>query len=96
MATNIPINEQELHICAMRDEPFATIYASDSTQITKLDRLCRTSPEMYQLLEDTGVGKKYLLKDKTLISFRSKKSNRILTDEQRAEMGARMRRLREN
>lgn len=85
----VPVFEQEICINAMRDEKFATIYASDSTYITKLDKLCKESPDMYSLIQDTGRGKKYLLKDKTLISFRAKK--RELTDEQKKQAAERMR-----
>lgn len=46
----VSIEEQEIYINAMRDEKFATIYASDSTYITKLDRLCKESPDMYSLI----------------------------------------------
>lgn len=38
---SVSIEEQEICINAMRDEKFATIYASDSTYITKLDKLCK-------------------------------------------------------
>lgn len=85
----VSIEEQEVCINMMRDEKFATIYASDSTYITKLDRLCKESHDMYSLIQDTGRGKKYLLKDKTLISFRAKK--RELTDEQKKQVAERMR-----
>ena len=85
----VSIEEQEICINAMRDEKFATIYASDSTYITKLDKLCEKSPDMYSLIEDTGRGKKYLLKDKSLICFRAKKKE--MTDEQRERAGERMR-----
>lgn len=85
----VSIEEQELHINASRDEKFAKIYASDSTYITKLDKLCKESPEMYSLVDDTGRGKIYLLKDKSLISFRAKK--RELTDEQKKQASERMR-----
>ena len=50
---SVSIEEQEICINAMRDEKFATIYASDSTYITKLDKLCKESPDMYSLIEDT-------------------------------------------
>lgn len=86
---SVSIEEQEVCINMMRDEDFATIYTSDSTYMTKLDRLCRESPDMYSLIQDTGRGKKYLLKDKTLISFRAKK--RELTDEQKKQAAERMR-----
>ena len=85
----VSIEEQEICINSMRDEKFETIYASASTYITKLDRLCKESPDMYSLIQDTGRGKKYLLKDKTLISFRAKK--RELTDEQKKQASERMR-----
>lgn len=92
----VSIEEQEICINAMRDEDFATIYTSDSTYMTKLDRLCKESPDMYSLIQDTGRGKKYLLKDKTLISFRSKKPTRIMTDEQKKASAERLRKAREN
>ena len=91
---SVSIEEQEICINAMRDEKFATLYSSDSTYITKLDKLCKESPDMYSLIEDTGRGKKYLLKDKTLISFRAKK--RELTDEQKKQAAERMRKYQAN
>ena len=69
----LAIFEQELHISWMRDEDFATIYASDTTQMTRLDKLCKISPDMYSLIADTGIGKTYRVADKSLISFRAKK-----------------------
>lgn len=73
----------------LRDEDFATIYTSDTTYMTKLDKLCKASPEMYSLIADTGRGKTYRLEDKTLISFRVKK--RELSEEQKIAAGERMR-----
>ena len=86
---SVSIEDQEICINAMRDEKFATIYASDSTYITKLDKLCKESHGMYSLIEDTGRGK-----DKTLISFRAKK--RELTDEQKKQAAERMRKYQAN
>lgn len=85
----VPIYEQETVVLYMRDEDFATIYTSDSTQMTRLDKLCVNSPELYELVEDTGRGKRYKCHDKDLISFRKKK--RELTDEQKEAAGERMR-----
>lgn len=76
---SVSIAEQEVCINWMRDEDFATIYTSDTTQMTRLDKLCKNSPDMYSLIEDTGRGKTYRVEDKSLISFRSKK--REMTDE---------------
>lgn len=85
----LSVSEQETNVTFMRDEEFAKIYTSDSTMITKLDKLCRESPKMYKLDYETPVGKGYICKDKGLISFRSKK--RELTDEQKEAAGERMR-----
>lgn len=47
---SLPIAEQETHISYMRDEPFALVYTSDTTQMTRLDKLCTNSPDMYSLI----------------------------------------------
>ena len=78
----------------MRDEDYATIYSSDTTYITKLDKLCKTSPDMYSLISDTGRGKKYRVEDKTLISFRAKKKE--LSEEQKIAASERMRKYQAN
>ena len=84
----VPVNEQETHVYYMRDEKCAEVYTSDSTQITRFDKLCKTSPEMYTLIEDTGRGKMYQIADKSLVSFRSTK--RQYTQEQKEEMRQRL------
>lgn len=86
---SLSVAEQEVTISWMRDEDFAKIYASDSTAITRLDKLCRTSPDMYKLVNETSVGKSYICMDKTLISFRARK--RELSEEQKEAAGERMR-----
>lgn len=92
LSNSVSISEQEVSINFMRDEDFATIYTSDTTYMTKLDKLCKTSPDMYSLIADTGRGKTYRVEDKTLISFRAKK--REISEEQRIAAGERMRKYR--
>lgn len=53
----LSLEEQETHISWMRTDSHATIYTSDSTQMTRLDRLGKTNPDIYSLLHDKGVGK---------------------------------------
>lgn len=89
LSNSVSVLEQEVCINFMRDEDFATIYTSDTTYMTKLDKLCKTSPDMYSLIADTGRGKTYRVEDKTLISFRAKK--RELSEEQKIAAGERMR-----
>lgn len=94
LSNSVSISEQEVSINFMRDEPFATIYTSDTTYMTKLDKLCKTSPDMYSLIADTGRGKTYRLEDKTLISFRAKKKE--LSKEQKIAAGERMKKYHES
>lgn len=88
MANNIPLDEQETVIHFMRGEDFATISTTDSTMITKMDKLCRSNPDMYWLKSDDGYSKIYKCRDKSMISLRSKK--REVTEEQRKAAGERM------
>jgi len=89
LSNSVSVSEQEVCINFMRDEGFATIYTSDTTYMTKLNKLCKTSPDMYSLISDTGRGKTYRVEDKTLISFRAKK--RELSNEQKTAASERMR-----
>lgn len=88
MANNIPLDEQETVIHFMRGEDFATISTTDSTMITKMDKLCKSNPDMYWLKSDDGYSKIYKCRDKSMVSLRSKK--REVTDEQRKAAGERM------
>lgn len=87
-SNSVSIEEQETVIIFMRDENFAKISTSDSTQKTRLDKLCKNSPEYYSLTEDNGRYKMYRVEDKTLISFRAKKKE--ISEEQRQAAGERM------
>ena len=92
----ITLDEQETVIQFNRTDKGATIYTSDTTIMTKLDKLCDSSPNYYKLeREETAegkvVGKFYKLADKTRISFRSKKIERILTEEERQKLSERAR-----
>ena len=88
---NLSIEEQELHVWINRDENFAIIYTSDTTMITKFDKLCSNNPEYYSIIEKTKYGKTYKLADKSLISFRAKK--REMSEEARAAASERFKEL---
>lgn len=96
---NIPTDEQETVITIRRDRSAALVWTSDSTMITKLDKLCNSSPDYYKLIdtgviEGTIVNKEYKITDKTLISFRSSKTKRQLTDDQRQAIAERFKNIR--
>ena len=72
----LPVYEQETNINFMRDEDAATVYTSDSTTMTKLDKLIALPDAEWKLkeihrLESTGeiVGKTYIC-PKKLVSLR--------------------------
>lgn len=91
---SVSISEQETNILYTCDRDYAEIYTSDSTQMTRLDKLCHKNPDMYSLIADTGRGKTYRVEDKTLISFRAKKKE--VSEEQRSDAGKRMKAYQAN
>lgn len=97
---SIPTNEQETVIRFGRDDPCVNVWTSDTTVMTKLDKLCANSPDHYMLcgvgkIAQDIVSKEYEIDDKALVSFRSKKTERTMTDEQRAQAAERLRKARE-
>lgn len=96
----VPVNEQETVITFSRDSNEATIYTSDTTVMTKLDNLCDSSDEWELTGTDraklTGdvLAKNYRVKNKSLVSFRTRKTKREMTDEQREAAAERLRKAR--
>lgn len=88
---SVPVFEQETHISYMRDEEFAKVYTSDTTQMTRYDKLCRQFPDMWECVADDGYSKSYICQDKSMISSRGKK--RKISDAQKEAMGERMRKM---
>lgn len=90
---SIPTDEQETTISFSRVGDRVDIWTSDTTMITKLDKLCETAPELYKVnkvgkVNGSVVDKDYVITDKSMISFRSTK--RQMTEEQRQAAKARM------
>jgi len=88
--------EQETVINYGRNDEWASVYTSDSTVMTKLDKFANDADnpdwnlESEQTLEGKVVSKTYTCK-KRLISFRSKKVQREMTEEQKLAQGERLR-----
>ena len=97
----VGLNEQETTINFSRTGSGLDIWTSDTTMMTRLDHLCETAPEKYKCVETRHfkldpaniASKRYVVSDKSLLSFRSKKVERELTEEQREELRERMRAL---
>lgn len=91
-----PIEEQETVINYYRDSELCTVYTSDSTVMTKLDKLAEdeTLPhwrlkQVHKLQGGELVGKTYET-HKGLISFRSDFKTMNFTEEQRQKASDRM------
>lgn len=85
------VSEQETIIQFSRDEDFATIWTSDTTVMTKLDKHSDT----YDLIDvgkhsNGSILSKTYKCDKKLVSFRSKRTRREMTDEQKEVLRERM------
>lgn len=94
-----PVEEQETIINISRSGKGASIWTSDSTMITKLDKMCERSPKNYTSQEQRTrsgelLAKEYFITDKALIFFRAER--RTLTDEQREKAAARLRDFKNN
>ena len=95
--------EQETTISFYRDSNECFIYTSDSTMITKLDKLVKNSgadewkctEEIKLQGSDEVVAKKYMT-NKAFISYRQKKTERNMTDEQRLAAAERLSAARKN
>lgn len=90
----LSVEEQEVCINAMRYDEFATAYCSDSTWITKFDKLVEKSPDLFTVVSETDYGKTYKF-PKRLISIRSSIVTREMTDEQKQLAADRLRNARE-
>ena len=93
------ISEQETSVSFMRDSNICTVYTSDTTVMTKLDKLVESdkSPhwklkEEHRLQNGELVGKTYET-HKRLISFRANISTREMSEEQREAASERFRQM---
>lgn len=90
-------DEQETTISFSRDNKEVDVWTSDTTMMTKLDRLCENSPNEYKCIEVCRsldgllANKRYTIKNKKLVSFRSGTVKREMTEEQRAKAAERLR-----
>lgn len=97
----LSVGEQETSINFMRDSDICTVYTTDNTMITKLDKLAESNKAPYWRLKEehrlqTGelIGKTYET-HKRLISFRADITTRELTEEQKEAAADRMKEWKE-
>lgn len=94
----ISIQEQETTINFYRNSDIAQIYTSDSTMITRLDKLAESDDapewklvEVHRSMADGSIVAKTYETKKRLVSFRAAINQRELTEEQREELRERAR-----
>ena len=94
------LEERETIVNIGRLDDYAEIYTSDERYMTKLDKMVKNNPDEWKLIRtDTCAGDivaKVYRCPAGFITFRSKKVTRELTDEQRAEMAERAKRIPRN
>ena len=92
---SVMLAEQETNVNFTREDSRAIIYTSDTTTMTKLNKLVELEETEWKLESvsklPTGevVGRTYSC-PKEFISFRSKRTSRTYTDEERKAMADRM------
>lgn len=93
------ISEQETSVSFARDSDICTVYTSDSTIMTKLDKLVESdkSPhwklkEEHRLINGELIGKTYET-HKRLISFRANISTREMSEEQKEAASERFKQM---
>lgn len=91
----LPLEEQETHINFSRDGVKATVYTSDTTVMTKLNKLVKLQGTEWKLESESKL-KNGELVEKTyscpveFISFRSKRTKREYTEEEKKEIVERL------
>lgn len=93
------VSEQETSVSFARDSDICTVYTSDSTIMTKLDKLAESdkSPhwklkEEHRLINGGLIGKTYET-HKRLISFRANISTREMSEEQKQAASERFKQM---
>lgn len=76
----VNLEEQETVINFSRTEDKAMLYTSDRTWMTKMDKLVKSNPKMFKVVEENEISKRYEF-PKSLLTVRKGYVN--LTEEQR-------------
>ena len=76
----VNLEEQETVINFSRTEDKAMLYTSDRTWMTKMDKLVKSNPKMFKVVEENEISKRYEF-PKSLLTVRKGCVN--LTEEQR-------------
>lgn len=93
---SVQIEEQETHVSFLREDSRAVIYTSDTTMMTKLNKLVEAEGTEWKRERETHLQKTgeligvFYSCPVELISFRSKRVKRVLTEEQKKILADRL------
>lgn len=93
---SVQIEEQETHVSFLREDSRAVIYTSDTTMMTKLNKLVEAEGTEWKRERETHLQKTgeligvFYSCPVEFISFRSKRVNRTYTDEERQKIAERL------
>lgn len=94
----LTIEEQETHVNFSRNDARAVIYTSDTTMMTKLNKLVELQDTEWKLERVSKlkngeiVGKTYSC-PVNFVSFRTKRIERVYSEEQRKRIGEQLNRI---
>ncbi len=95
MAISLSPAERETTILLNEEDDFAIVYTCSRPMMTKLNKLCKSSPKNYKIIEETEVSKTYEVHNKKLISFRTPTKRKPMTDKQKQKAAERLKKARE-
>ena len=93
---SVQIEEQETHVSFLREDSRAVIYTSDTTMMTKLNKLVEAEGTEWKRERETHLQKTgeligvFYSCPVEFISFRSKRVNRTYTDEEKQKIAERL------
>ena len=95
---SVMLEEQEIVINASRTNAMASMYVTDRTWMTKMDKKVKESPNLFKVkdvhrVQGEVIGKTYEFPSK-LITIRSKERKVEMTEEQKKETGERLAKYR--
>lgn len=92
--------EREVHISFYESDEKAQVYTSSYHYMCKLDKLVANNPDTWKCIKEEHNGDDITSKTyecpKGMISFRSKKTTRVLTEEEKRLLAERLAKTRED
>jgi hypothetical protein len=94
---NLTSEEKETIIRFDDSSNIATVYTCNKSLMIKLQKFCDNNPDTYKLIESKSDNySKTFEMSKKLVSFRSKKVTKVMSDEQRQKLSENMKKMKQS